>query len=184
MRSGTGDSTAPLVARAASAAGETSALETRGGDGLDECSESGETGRRAGGIGDGRGGGATDARFVPWTIGVVAGSGGSGAGGSAAGRATMGTAAGEPAKGGGMDFGEDCRDAGFVGDEPTASDEPMASFGSSCGGAPGFAAGVFFIFTTLVGAAVSGRSLEDISFPSLLLESRPGSSGSRDRAGP
>ena len=53
--------------------------------------------------------------------------------------------------------------AGLVGDEPAASFD-------SGGDPSGFVAGVFFIFTTLVGDAVSGRSLAGgISCPSLPL---------------
>jgi hypothetical protein len=98
------------------------------------------------GIGDGRDGGGGDARTVPATSGFVTGSESSEAGLAAAGRG-MGSA-------GGL--------AGFVGDEPTAS------FGPG-GGVPGFPEGAFFIFTTFVGEAVSGRALRGISCPSLPL---------------
>ncbi|HWO26876.1 MAG TPA: hypothetical protein VNO30_49440 [Kofleriaceae bacterium] len=53
-------------------------------------------------------------------------------------------------------MGEEGLAAGFVGDEPAAS------LGSLDGGALGLAAGVFFIFTTCVGAEVSGRSFDAI----------------------
>jgi hypothetical protein len=204
-RSGTADSITPFAARAVSAAGETSALETRGADALVAISALGETGRRGIGIGigigiGGREGGGGDARLVPCTIGFVAGSDIGRSGESAAGAvpdsggcaaaaagtrfafAAPGTDFAFAAPGTGFAFaapgtGFAFAAAGLVGDEPTAS------FGSE-GDTPGLGAGVFFIFTTFVGEDVSRRSFEGISCPSLLPGSRRGSSGSRDRADP
>ncbi len=165
-RTGAAGSTAPPMARAASAAGATAALETRGAAVL---AAGGVADRSTTGIGDGRDGGGGEARFVPDTIGFVAGSGSAG---SEAGRELAAAPAGLPSLlgggtetdlGGGTEtgFGRGAA-AGFVGDEPTAS------FGGGRD-APGLAAGVFFIFTTWVGDAVSGRSLGGISCPSLPL---------------
>jgi hypothetical protein len=116
---------------------------------------------RTAGIGDGRDGGGGEARTVPATIGLVAGSGSTG---SEAGLELAAITPGRPSLlGGAAETGLDRGvAAGFVGDEPAAS----------LGGgrdALGLVAGVFFIFTTWVGDAVSGRSLGGISCPSLPL---------------
>ncbi|HSJ99897.1 MAG TPA: hypothetical protein VK932_01605, partial [Kofleriaceae bacterium] len=108
-----------------------------------------------------RDGGGGEARTVPATIGVVAGSGSSR---SEAGLERAAARGDLPSVlGGGTETGLGRgAAAGFVGDEPTAS------FGGGRD-APGLADGVFFIFTTWVGEAVSGRSLGGISCPSLPL---------------
>jgi hypothetical protein len=150
-RIGAAGSTAPPMARAASAAGDTATLETRG------AAASRRADGRTAGIGDGRDGGGGEARTVPATIGVV---GGSGSSGSEAGLERTPARAGLPSVlGGGTETGLDRGAAGFVGDEPTAS------FGGGRD-APGLADVVFFIFTTWVGEAVSGRCLGGISCPS------------------
>jgi hypothetical protein len=105
---------------------------------------------RTSGIDTGRdGGGAGEARFVPCTIGFVAGSDGE-------------RCSGEPSAGfvpaASWLTGEIDAAADFV-----AGDDPTASLGSDLDAPGPVAAGVFFIFTTLVGAAVSGRSLGGIS---------------------
>jgi hypothetical protein len=99
--------------------------------------------------------------LVPATIGLVAGSVPARSGEAEAGRSAGGGTVG------GFNTGRARATAGgacFGGEDPAAS---IGFFGSE--DAPGFAAGASFIFTTCVGAAVSGRSLSGISCSSLLL---------------
>jgi hypothetical protein len=141
--------------RAARAAGETSALAMLGtGAGVD-----GMFGRRGSAIfgGDGRAGGGGKDRFVPATIGFVAGS-------DAARSSGLGSAGGFV--------------AGFAGFVGIAA---FAGFGAGSLVADADAPGpsVRLGFTSCVGPVAS---LTVISCPSHPRGSRPGSSGSRDRA--